>query len=152
MLSDAQIWEDWLRWLPTAAPSDLPAPIFGQYHKKLLEAGVPEIEADSQIEALVSARGAIVQMPLWGFSLSEKVALSYGRRFLFRLRDPFSAIAPWLHSGIKSAEQEVIGGGAYRVMCTRQEAETLVVDLQEVGQILPEPARVDRLFSAFAHR
>ena len=93
-----------------------------------------------------------MQMPLWGFSLSEDVALSYGRRFLFRLSGPFSAIAPWLHSGIKSAEQEVIGGGTYRVMCTRQEAETLVVDLEEVGQILPEPANVAQFFSALAQR
>ena len=52
-VSDAQIWQHWLQWLPTAAPSDLPGPIFGQYHTKLLEAGVSEIEADNRITTIL---------------------------------------------------------------------------------------------------
>jgi predicted O-methyltransferase YrrM len=53
MLSDAQVWQDWLQWLPTAAPSDRPAPIFGQYHRKLTEAGASEAEADNQVAAIL---------------------------------------------------------------------------------------------------
>ena len=49
-------------------------------------------DADSQIEALVSQPGAILKMPLWGFSLSENVARTYGDRFLFRLSGAFSAM------------------------------------------------------------
>jgi 2-polyprenyl-3-methyl-5-hydroxy-6-metoxy-1,4-benzoquinol methylase len=53
MLSDAQAWQHWLQWLPTAAPSDLPGPIFRQYHKSLTEAGFSETEADNRIMTIL---------------------------------------------------------------------------------------------------
>lgn len=53
MLSDAQIWHHWLQWLPTAAPSDLPGPIFRQYHKTLTDAAISEMEADSRITTIL---------------------------------------------------------------------------------------------------
>lgn len=53
MRSDAQVWQHWLQWLPTAAPSDLPARIFGQYRNNLLEAGASETEADNQLAVIL---------------------------------------------------------------------------------------------------
>jgi SAM-dependent methyltransferase len=52
MLSDAQIWQQWIEWLPTAPPIDRPKPIFGQYRAKLLEAGVSEADAEDQLAAI----------------------------------------------------------------------------------------------------
>ncbi len=52
MLSDAQIWQQWLQWLPTAPPSDRPAPVFEQYRTRLLQAGVSEADADHQLAAI----------------------------------------------------------------------------------------------------
>lgn len=52
MLSDAQTWQRWLEWLPTAPPSDRPAPIFAQYRTRLLQQGVAEADADQQMNII----------------------------------------------------------------------------------------------------
>jgi hypothetical protein len=91
--------------------------------------------ADEQIEALVNSSDAAITMPLWGFSLSEEMALSYGTRFMFRVHGPFHAIAAWQHSGVNADEQELIGSGHYRVLETRRDGDTLIVDLEEQSLI-----------------
>jgi hypothetical protein len=53
MRSEAEVLQYWLQWLPTAAPSDLPRPIFGRYHQSLTEAGLSETEADGRITAIL---------------------------------------------------------------------------------------------------
>lgn len=53
MPSDAQIWQQWLQWLPTAPPIDRPAPIFEQYRTTLLELGVSEADADNQLTTIL---------------------------------------------------------------------------------------------------
>lgn len=52
MVSDAQIWQHWLQWLPTAPPIDRPATVFAQYRAKLLAAGVSEADADSHLAVI----------------------------------------------------------------------------------------------------
>ena len=49
MSSETDIWQDWLQWLPTAPPTDRPRALFAFYHTKLIESGIPEAEADSQL-------------------------------------------------------------------------------------------------------
>lgn len=95
----------------------------------------PKVGIDEQIEALVVGPDARITMPLWGFSLSEDIALGFGSRFLFRLRGPFYAVAAWVHSGVQGAEQELIGSGVYRVVGTFRRDETLVVDLEQDGHV-----------------
>jgi hypothetical protein len=90
---------------------------------------------DGQIERLVTGSNAVITMPLWGFSLSEAMALSYGTRFMFRVHGPFHAIAAWQHSGMKPEEQELIGSGHYCVLSTSLEGDMLIVDLQEQALI-----------------
>jgi len=97
----------------------------------------PKSGIDEQIHRLVTTPGNVLRMPLWGFSLSAEVAQSFGGRFLFRLTGRFSALPAWIHSGIKADEQEMIGGGDYRVNGTHQDGQTLVVDLEQVGLIRP---------------
>lgn len=53
MPSDEQIWQDWLQWLPTAPSIDRPAPIFGHYRAKLLQAGISEAEANRQVATIL---------------------------------------------------------------------------------------------------
>ena len=89
--------------------------------------------ADEQIEELVAGPEATVTMPLWGFSLSEDVAVEFGDRFLFRLRGPYHAVAAWLHSGVLDAQQELIGSGIYRVVGSSWRGHTHVVDLEETA-------------------
>jgi hypothetical protein len=90
---------------------------------------------DDQIERLVTAENAVITMPLWGFSLSEEMARSFGTRFMFRVHGTFHAIAAWQHSGVKPEEQELIGSGHYRVVSTAWEGDMLIVDLQEQSLI-----------------
>jgi len=49
-------------------------------------------------------------MPLWGISLSKRVARDYGARFLLELDGPFRGIAAWLESGEEQADREIITG------------------------------------------
>lgn len=90
---------------------------------------------DQQIEDLVTSPGAELVMPLWGFSLSEDIAVGYGSRFLFRLVGEFHAVPAWVHSGILPEEQELIGSGRYAVVATHLMSDTLVVDLEQVGLV-----------------
>ena len=103
---------------------------------------------DAEIERAVTRPGATLNMPLWGFSLSEDVARGFGDRFLFRLQGKFSALPAWLYSGTKDGEQEMIGGGGYRVLGARQEGETLVVDLRQLAVPMYLAHDLDRLLSA----
>lgn len=53
MVSDEQIWQDWLQWLPTAPSIDRPAPLFGHYRAKLLQAGLSEAEVNRQVATVL---------------------------------------------------------------------------------------------------
>lgn len=103
---------------------------------------------DAEIERAVTKPGATLNMPLWGFSLSEDVARGFGDRFLFRLQGRFSALPAWLHSGLKDAEQEMIGGGGYRVLGTRRDGDTLIVDLKQLAVPMYDAHDLDRLLEA----
>jgi len=103
---------------------------------------------DAEIERAVTKPGATLNMPLWGFSLSEDVARSFGERFLFRLQGRFSALPAWVHSGTKDGEQEMIGGGGYRVMGTRREGDTLIVELKQLAVPMYDARDLDRLLAA----
>ena len=52
MLSDMQTWQRWLEWLPTAPPSDRPAPMFARYRARLVQAGFFEADADHQLDVI----------------------------------------------------------------------------------------------------
>ena len=52
MLSDAQTWEHWLTWVPTAPPSDRPASMFAEYRTRLLQAGASKADADDQLKTI----------------------------------------------------------------------------------------------------
>jgi hypothetical protein len=135
-MRDASHWRDL---------TGLPGPLYAS--RGLAERqrpGKPKGEdEDGQIERLVTASNAMITMPLWGFSLSEEMALSFGTRFVFRVHEPFHAIAAWQHSGVKPEEQELIGSGHYRVLDTSWDGDMLIVDLQEQSLImLPEPTRL----------
>lgn len=71
-------------------------------------------DQDPQIERQLAA--GWIDMPLWGVSLSRRVADSYGTRFLLQLVGPFPAVPSWRHSQIKSEELELITGGHYVVV------------------------------------
>lgn len=78
---------------------------------------------DDRIERRLD--GGIINMPLWGVTLDREVTLKFGSRFLLEIVDPFPAVAAWVHSGIKAAEQELIAGGAYEVVSVdRSEGQT----------------------------
>lgn len=101
-------------------------------------------DLDDQIEHAVRNTG-VLMMPLWGFSLSESVARSYGERFLLRLHGRFSAVPAWEISGVKGHELELIGGGVYVVRDVSTEAGTTVVDLEQTATLLPLPGRYEQL-------
>jgi hypothetical protein len=79
------------------------------------------------------ARG-ILSMPLWGFSLNEAVARSYGTRFLFRLEGPFHGLAAWKVTAEQSDDAEIIASGIYSVV-TENHGDTTLVTLRETGQV-----------------
>lgn len=81
-------------------------------------------------EILRAMESGTITMPLWGLSLDPAVAASYGTRFRFELKGIFPAIAAWSHSNEKHHEQEIIAGGAYRVLGTVQDGATTVVHLR----------------------
>lgn len=92
-------------------------------------------DEDEQITRLVTAPGALVSMPLWGFSMDRDVARCYGTHFVFRLTGPMVGIPAWVHSGIKADEAEVIASGVYAVERVIEEWETTVVELRQVDRI-----------------
>ena len=53
MQSDAEIWQQWLQWLPTAPLLDRPASAFAQYRAERMRNGVSEAEANAQ-SAIIS--------------------------------------------------------------------------------------------------
>jgi 2-polyprenyl-3-methyl-5-hydroxy-6-metoxy-1,4-benzoquinol methylase len=52
MLSDAEIWRDWLAWLPTAMPSEDPRRFFGQYQAFLIAKGMEEASVDQYLNTI----------------------------------------------------------------------------------------------------
>jgi hypothetical protein len=88
-------------------------------------------DEDPQIEKQL-ATGRI-EMPLWGVSLSRKVADNFGTRFLFELVGDFPAVPTWKHSEIKNFEEELITGGRYHVVSQEQHGETTHVRLRWLG-------------------
>jgi 2-polyprenyl-3-methyl-5-hydroxy-6-metoxy-1,4-benzoquinol methylase len=52
MLSDAEIWRDWLAWLPTAMPSEDPRRFFGQYQTFLMAKGMEESSVDQYLNTI----------------------------------------------------------------------------------------------------
>lgn len=86
---------------------------------------------DPQIEKQL--RSGQIEMPLWGVSLSPTVAADFGTRFLFELDGAFPAVPAWVHSGIKSDEQELVTGGRYRVLSQEERDGTTVVRLRWIG-------------------
>jgi hypothetical protein len=93
--------------------------------------GIASKQQDDQIVKQL-ARGRLT-MPLWGVSLSRAVAEGFGTRFLFEIVGSFPAVPAWLASGIKGEEQELITGGQYRVLSTRDDGGTTHVRLQWIG-------------------
>lgn len=108
-------------------------------------------EEDEQIARLVTAPGAVISMPLWGFSMDRDVARSYGERFVFRLTGPMVGIPAWVHSGIKAEEAEVIASGTYAVEQIIDESGTTVVELRQIDRIAildhGDPGRADSRIS-----
>jgi len=46
---EERVWQQFLQWLPTAPPTDTPAPIYAQYKARLVAAGASEADADKQL-------------------------------------------------------------------------------------------------------
>lgn len=98
----------------------------------------PKPDEDEQILAKLK-RGSI-RMPLWGVSLDPEIAQSFGGaapRWIFEIVGEFRAVPAWLHSGIKSAERELICGGDFNVLSMVDEGPTTRVRLEyarRVGQ------------------
>lgn len=90
--------------------------------------GIHSGDQDDQI--IASLKTGRLRMPLWGASLDEQVARSFGTRFLFELVGSFPAIPAWLHSGSKSEERELIVGGVYAVESIEQVGDTTEVHLR----------------------
>jgi len=89
---------------------------------------------DSQIAEALQL-GRTVAMPLWGFSLDDAVATSYGTKFRFELIGEFVGLAAWVHSGAKAEEAEIIGGGCYRVEEVGTRGDTTVFSLRQTAII-----------------
>ena len=92
---------------------------------------------DDQIDRIVRRPGAVLAMPLWGFSLDPLKAREYGTRFIFHLEGPFPGVALSLLTGDKQDEFEVVGGGSYAVTRVRDDAETTNVYLRQAYVSLP---------------
>lgn len=50
--SDDQVWQQFLRWLPTTPPTDNPGPLFAQYRERLVGEGASAAEADRQLNVI----------------------------------------------------------------------------------------------------
>lgn len=50
--SDEQAWQEYLRWLPSAPPAGNAGPIYDEYRKRLLDAGVAEKDAAKQLSVI----------------------------------------------------------------------------------------------------
>jgi SAM-dependent methyltransferase len=49
---DEGVWQQYLRWLPSAPPTDGVGPIYAAYRKDLLAGGVSEADADNQLAVI----------------------------------------------------------------------------------------------------
>ena len=49
---DEQVWQQYLRWLPSAPPTDGVGPIYAAYRKHLVAGGVSEADADNQLAVI----------------------------------------------------------------------------------------------------
>jgi len=52
MLSDTEIWRDWLAWLPTAMPSEDPRRCFGQYQAFLMAKEIGEANVEQYLDTI----------------------------------------------------------------------------------------------------
>jgi SAM-dependent methyltransferase len=52
-VSDEQVWQDFLKWLPSAQVSDSPAALLAAYERKLMAAGTTEAEAAHRREVVM---------------------------------------------------------------------------------------------------
>jgi 2-polyprenyl-3-methyl-5-hydroxy-6-metoxy-1,4-benzoquinol methylase len=50
--SDERVWQEFLQWLPSAPPLDNVGPLYQQYRKRLVAAGVSEPDADKQLAVI----------------------------------------------------------------------------------------------------
>lgn len=94
--------------------------------------GIRSKPEDSQI--LAAVQSGVLTMPLWGFSLRESVARTYGERFLFRIEGPFHGIHAWMITGDQADDAEVIASGIYSVEHETDETTTYVT-LRETGRV-----------------
>lgn len=92
---------------------------------------------DDQIDRIVRRTGAVLPMPLWGFSLDPLKAREYGTRFVFDLEGPFSGVPIAALTGEKHDEFEVVGGGSYAVNRVHDDAGTTNVHLGQAFISLP---------------
>jgi SAM-dependent methyltransferase len=51
-VSDERVWQQFLQWLPSAPPTDVPAPIYAQYRARLVAAGTLEGDADKELAVI----------------------------------------------------------------------------------------------------
>jgi SAM-dependent methyltransferase len=49
---EERVWQQFLQWLPSAPPTDTPAPIYAQYKARLVAAGASEADADKQLATI----------------------------------------------------------------------------------------------------
>lgn len=51
-VQDIRVWQEYLRWLPSAPPAENAGPIYDEYRKHLLAAGVAEKDAARQLSVI----------------------------------------------------------------------------------------------------
>jgi hypothetical protein len=96
--------------------------------------GIKEKPAeDPQITGALAS--GTLTMPLWGATLDEQIARSYGTRFTFVIEGPFPAIPAWRLTHWKPEEQELICGGRYAVVDVDGPADTQTVRLRYDGPV-----------------
>ena len=102
--------------------------------------GVKKKQAeDEQIRDQLKTK--TISMPLWGVSLDEEVARSFGKGdlgFLFQIEGSFRGVAAWKESGEQEDQYEIITGGHYTVKHCRREGSATIVILSES----PQPIRL----------
>ncbi len=103
---------------------------------------------DDQIRARIGRPGAVLTMPLWGFSLSREVAHEYGTHFILKLEGPLTAVPAWTWSGEKAKEAELIAGGVYRVTEVAGPAESTTITLRQIGVLGSHAAFRDQLLGS----
>jgi hypothetical protein len=95
--------------------------------------GVKKKQAeDEQIREQLKTK--TISMPLWGVSLDEDVARSFGKGdlgFLFQIEGAFRGVAAWKESGEQKDQYEIITGGNYTVEDCHEEGSATIVILRE---------------------